>query len=142
MKANLSAIVGALLGLALSAAGAAPSPTSRTEILYLLSFVERSGCQFYRNGSWYDSKTAQAHLRDKYSILAARNQVNAAEDFIEKVATTSSLTGRPYLVRCTDGKVANTNQWLGAELSRYRAAGALSAPRASRSAAGARLSDA
>ena len=40
---------------------AAPPPIAQTEINYLLDFVEHSGCQFYRNGTWYDSKKARAH---------------------------------------------------------------------------------
>jgi hypothetical protein len=142
LKTNLSAIFGAVLGLALSAAtSAAQSPISQAEILYLLAFVERSGCQFYRNGNWYDSKTAQAHLRDKYKFLAARNQINTAEDFIAKVASTSSLTGQPYRVRCGNGMEARTDQWLANELTRYRAGGAPAAPRTSRGAAGMSLPD-
>ena len=62
----------------------------------MLASIERSGCEFYRNGSWYNSKRAQAHLREKYNYLAGRNLINIAEDFIEKGATESSVTGTPY----------------------------------------------
>jgi hypothetical protein len=91
------------------------------EINYLLGFVENSGCKFYRNGSWYDSKTAEAHLRYKYEMLAAGDQINTAEDFIEKAATKSSLSAQPYQVRCSGDEAVASNQWLRDVLARYRA---------------------
>ncbi len=124
-----------MLGLALlTVASAAPPAGAQTEINYLLGFVESSGCEFYRNGSWYDSKKAQLHLRDKYQILAAADQINTAEDFIDKAATKSSLSGRPYQVRCGGGAAVTSNQWLRDVLARYRTYGAHDAPRALRGA--------
>jgi hypothetical protein len=124
-----------LLGVAfVTVASAAPPAIAQTEINYLLGFVESSGCEFYRNGSWYDSKKAQAHLRDKYQILAAADQINTAEDFIEKAATKSSLSGRPYQVRCGGGEAMTSNQWLRGALARYRTYGAYDAPRILRGA--------
>jgi hypothetical protein len=128
---------GVLLGLAvLPLARAAPPQIALTEISYLLEFVGKSGCEFFRNGSWYDSKSAQAHLRYKYDLLAARDQIRTAEDFIEKGATQSSMSGRPYEVRCGSGESIATNQWLRDELVRYRAYGAYGAPRVTRGALG------
>lgn len=105
----------------LSPASAQPLEKTQIEINYLLDFTEISGCQFYRNGSWYDSRQAQEHLRDKYDYLAARNKIHTAEDFISKAASKSSLSGRLYEVRC--GVCANTQtsgDWLAATLVRYR----------------------
>ena len=128
-------VLGSLLGLAfLTVASAAPPAIAQTEINYLLGFVEGSGCEFYRNGSWYDSKRAQAHLRDKYQMLAAADQISTAEDFIEKAATKSSLSGRPYEVRCGGGEALTSNQWLRKALARYRTYGAHGAPRVLRGA--------
>jgi hypothetical protein len=107
---------------------------AQTEINYLLGFVESSGCEFYRNGSWYDSKSAQAHLRYKYEMLAAADRITTAEDFIEKAATKSSLSGRPYQVRCGGGEAVTSNQWLRDVLTRYRTFGAHDAPRVPRGA--------
>jgi len=117
------------LGLALlPVARAAPPAIAQTEIRYLLGFIEGSGCEFYRNGSWYDSKQAQAHLRYKYEMLEAEDRIHTAEDFIEKAATQSSLSGRPYQVRCRGGEAVTSNQWLREVLARYRAHTALRAP--------------
>jgi hypothetical protein len=99
---------------------AAPPAMAQTEINHLLEFVGSSGCEFYRNGSWHDPKRAQAHLRSKYQWLAARDQINTAEDFIEKAATRSSLSGQPYEVRCGGGAAVTSNRWLHDELTRYR----------------------
>jgi hypothetical protein len=100
---------------------AEPQITVQVEVDFLLGYVEGSGCEFYRNGTWHDSKAAQAHLRDKYRYLAARGLINSTEDFIEKVATQSSFSGEPYRVKCQDGATVTTNQWLRAELARFRA---------------------
>ena len=99
---------------------AEPPITVQVEVDFLLGYVEGSGCEFYRNGTWHDSKAAQAHLRDKYRYLAARGLINSTEDFIEKVATQSSLSGEPYRVKCQDGAAVTTNQWLRVELVRFR----------------------
>ena len=70
-----------------------PPPAARVEIEYLLQHVGTSGCEFYRNGSWYDAGRAESHLRDKYKYLDARHQINSTEDFIDRAATKSSLSG-------------------------------------------------
>jgi hypothetical protein len=126
---QLPRVLAPLLGLALlTVASAAPPAIAQTEINYLLGFIESSGCEFYRNGSWYDSKRAQAHLRDKYEMLAAADQISTAEDFIEKAATQSSLSGRPYQVRCGGREAVTSKQWLRDVLTRYRTYGAHDAP--------------
>jgi hypothetical protein len=135
MNSRSSAVLSLVLGLALlGVAHAAPPAIAQTEINYLLGFVENSGCEFYRNGSWYDSKRAQAHLRYKYEMLAAADRIHTAEDFIEKAATESSLTGRPYQVRCSGSEAVTSNRWLRDVLARHRSSGAHHAPRSTRGA--------
>ena len=103
-------------------AHAAPPAIAQTEINYLLGFIERSGCMFYRNGSWYDASHAQAYLRSKYDALAAMGRIVTAEDFIEQAATKSSLSGEAYGIRCNSGAAVTTGQWLRDALARYRLA--------------------
>jgi uncharacterized protein DUF5329 len=93
------------------------------EVNFLLGYIEGSRCEFYRNGTWHDSIAAQAHLRDKYKYLVARNLINSTEDFIERAATDSSLSGQPYEVRCRcyGGATVTSNKWLREELARFRA---------------------
>jgi len=92
----------------------------RVEVDYLLQDVGTSGCEFYRNGSWYDGRRAQAHLLSKYEYLVARNLIGSAEDFIDKAATKSSLSGQAYKIRCPGHAVVESNQWLRDALARYR----------------------
>jgi hypothetical protein len=110
-----------MLGLLLAPVARAEPPINvQIEVNFLLGYIEGSGCEFYRNGTWHDSKAAQTHLRDKYKYFVARNQINATEDFIEKAATESSFSGQAYQVRCNGGVPVTSNQWLRAELARFR----------------------
>jgi hypothetical protein len=93
---------------------------ARIEISFLLGYVEGSTCAFYRNGTWHAAAAAQAHLRSKYGLLAARRQIGSAEDFIDKVATRSSLTGEAYAVRCAGSPDISSDVWFRAELARLR----------------------
>ena len=120
---NTRLILGSILTLGLLSvpvARAEPPKNVQIEVNFLLGYVEGSGCGFYRNGTWNDSKAAQAHLRDKYKYLAARNLINTTEDFIERAATKSSFSGQPYQVSCNGGAAVTSNQWLRAELARFR----------------------
>jgi hypothetical protein len=106
--------------LVVTAARAEPGIRVEVEVNFLLGYVEGAGCAFNRNGTWYDSRAAQTHLRDKYKYLVARGLVNSTEDFIERAATASSLSGQPYEVRCGGNATVTTNQWLRDELARFR----------------------
>jgi Family of unknown function (DUF5329) len=111
-----------MVGLILvSIARAEPPVNVQREVNLLLSYIGGSGCEFYRNGTWSDSKKAQTHLRDKYNYLVAGNQINTTEDFIERAATESSLSGQPYKVRCNGSAPVSSKQWLRDELTRIRA---------------------
>ncbi|MDR0274022.1 MAG: DUF5329 domain-containing protein [Burkholderiaceae bacterium] len=59
------------------------------------------GTQFVRNGTAYDVADAVSHLSMKYS--KAKSRVKTAEDFIRYVASGSSISGQPYLIRYPDG---------------------------------------
>lgn len=110
------------LGLSpIQSAWADPPPMAQLEINHLLTFVAQSGCEFYRNGSWYDAKTAEAHIHYKYDYLVARDLVSSAEDFIDESATKSSFSGEPYAVKCNGRDPVASSQWLRDELARYRA---------------------
>ena len=122
MRYSSALVLGLVLALCgWPAAEAAPPAIANAEINYLLEFIEQSGCQFYRNGSWYDSKEAQAHLRGKYEYLAAKGVIQSAEDFIEQAASKSSMSGKAYAIKCASAPVITTNQWLREALARHRA---------------------
>jgi len=117
--AGIGLVAFLLLPASASRAGE-PSPTSRAEIAHLFSYLESSGCDFYRNGSWHKSSEASAHLRRKYQYLLERGLVSSAEDFIARAATASSMSGEPYRVRCGGGKSVESGPWFRAELLRHR----------------------
>lgn len=97
-----------------------PQPQTETEVTYLLEFVQASACQFNRNDTWYNGKDARLHLEMKYDSLVSKGSIIRAEDFIDKAASKSSLSGRNYQIRCQDGKTISSAQWFTDELKRYR----------------------
>ena len=108
--------------LAAPSAFAAEDARTRDEVVHLLDYLGHSGCQFNRNGTWYDAQKARAHLEEKYAYLQKRDMVPNAQAFIERAASTSSMSGKPYEVRCGTAQAVPSARWLGDELQRYRAA--------------------
>jgi len=96
-----------------------PDAATQREITHLFAYLQGSACSFQRNGDWHDGKDAAAHLDRKYRYLLERGLVTSAESFIERAATGSSVSGRPYLVRCGGGTIESA-AWFAAELKRYR----------------------
>lgn len=99
-----------------TAARAEPPVKVQNEINFLLGYIAGSGCEFYRNGSWYNAHEAHAHLRTKYNYLAASNLINTTEQFIEQGASKSSMSGMPYQIRCNGGAAVSSQQWLHGRL--------------------------
>jgi hypothetical protein len=93
----------------------------QNEVNFLLGYVAGSGCEFYRNGSWYDAQKAHVHLRDKYKYLVDNNLVNTTEQFIDRAASESSFSGKPYQIRCSGVAAVNSQQWLRERLLELRA---------------------
>lgn len=123
-KAFLSALFPALLAawlFASHAAAAALPPAARGEIDSLLSRLAASGCQFKRNGSWHSAVEAQAHLRRKLEHLLERDAVASTEQFIERAASKSSISGQAYQVKCGSRAPVPSSTWLRAELQALRA---------------------
>ncbi|MEO5626098.1 MAG: DUF5329 family protein [Dokdonella sp.] len=102
------------------ASGAELSASSRTEIEGLLSALGSSGCAFYRNGEWYDATKAQQHLKAKYDYLLGKGKLSGADDFIVAAATSSSLSGEAYQVRCPHEEVRSSAAWLAEKLRAMR----------------------
>jgi hypothetical protein len=116
MKAAI--LFGAML-LATQAMAATPAAT-RTEVAQLMAAVEQSGCKFSRNGSWYSGAEARAHLQKKFDYLDKKDMLTTTESFIEKGASTSSMSGKPYEMQCPGTKQVTSAEWLSAELKRLR----------------------
>lgn len=98
------------------------STTTAQEIEHLLVFLENSGCQFSRNGSWHSAPEAAAHIRKKYNYLTRKKMLTDTESFIKKAATESSISGKPYIVRCGGQVDINSALWFSRELAVYREA--------------------
>jgi hypothetical protein len=116
-----NAVIASVGLLSVAAALAQQPPRTQREVEHLLDYVARPGCEFNRNGSWYDGQKAREHLRDKYQYLEKRKLVPDAEAFIVRGATESSMSGKPYQVRCNGSAAVQSGPWLMEELQRYRA---------------------
>jgi hypothetical protein len=112
-------LLGAVLAVELPAA-AAPL---QQEVEQLLQAIERSGCEFYRNGSWHSGAATRQHLARKYEEVRRTQTLTSAEDFIDVVATRSSASGLPYRVRCPGAAELPSGPWLRELLDRQRRAG-------------------
>ena len=114
-------IIALLLGTASSVSLAAqPTPAATQEIEHLIAHLKSSGCEFQRNGSWYDGPKAAEHLRGKYDYLLRKGWGATAENFITRAATESSMSHKPYQVRCAGKDAEHSAIWLTTELQRYR----------------------
>ncbi len=113
---NLITIVLLLLS---SAATAEPS-TAATEIEHLITAVGESDCTFERNGKSHDAEAAESHLRMKYR--RGRRHAATAEKFIERLASKSSMSRKPYLMKCPNEAAVPSGEWLQARLTELREA--------------------
>jgi hypothetical protein len=114
----VAGLVTACILLGGTPATAAPSTSAPDDIQYLLDAIERSGCEFYRNGSWYAAADAWSHLAAKYRAVDTRRPVRSAQDFIEWVGTASSTSGEPYRVRCPGSDEMTSAEWFRRALQR------------------------
>ena len=112
-----SFLVGVMSLTAFGAVAAAPPPHEQTRIERLIRFVEsQKGMKFIRNGTEYECADAAKFLRGKLESMG--KEVTTARDFIERIASKSSMSGKPYEVKFTDGRTMLASQFLGDELKR------------------------
>jgi Family of unknown function (DUF5329) len=102
---------------------ASVSPAARAEIDALLSRLEASSCTFNRGGTWYPATEAKSHLLRKLKYLEDRGMVRTTEQFIELAGSSSSTTGKPYLVKCGSGAAVESGTWLRSQLDVVRSSG-------------------
>ncbi|MEX2560451.1 MAG: DUF5329 family protein, partial [Pirellulales bacterium] len=87
-------------------------PLSRIE--RLLARIAEADVKFVREGKEYTGREAADHLRRK--LAAAGPRIEDVEDFIEKIASRSSTTGKPYHIKLADGPMVEAQQWLEEQL--------------------------
>ena len=90
------------------------------EIVHLLAYLEDSNCEFNRNGTWYSTYKAVKHIEKKYRYYMKKGQINSAEQFIDRAASRSSMSGKSYLVRCGNSRPVESSTWFTEELKRFR----------------------
>lgn len=110
MKFLLAAVLFAAAG---ASAGQAPAPDPA--VAALLRAVETSGCQMERNGGLHDGKAAAEHLRMKLERSGRPGM--SAHVFIDRVASGSTVSGRPYRVLCPGQPAVDSRVWLRARLA-------------------------
>jgi Family of unknown function (DUF5329) len=108
-----------LVGLIAVAHAGDRAPLENQKIAYLLKAIETlNNAQFIRNGTAYDAKSAVEHLRQKLSMAGSR--IKTADDFIRYCASFSSVSGAPYQIRFSDGRIVTSQAYLRQKLSEFR----------------------
>ena len=112
-------IVAAFIILAVfSGTVSAQNIIEKNKIEFLISSVENlKGAKFIRNGSEYSGQEAAKHLRMK--LQRAGTHVQTADDFIRLCASKSYNSGKPYLIRLSDGKTIKAEEYFRAKLKEY-----------------------
>lgn len=90
--------------------------TEAQKIEYLIAFIAKQDGVFIRNGSEYTPSQAAEHLRMKWN--KAEKMIKTADDFIAKLATNSSVSGKPYLIKFKTGRSTQLAPLLRLELKR------------------------
>ena len=106
------------------AAHAAPPAAAKREIQGLMDALSASYCEFQRNGTWHGRDEARKHLQRKYDYLLKRDLADTAEQFIERAASKSSISGRAYQVRCPGQPAQPAATWFKAKLDALRGSAA------------------
>ena len=88
------------------------------EIDFLLETVANSGCTFIRNGREHDADDARDHLQTKRR--RGKRYFDTTEEFIERLASKSSMSGKPYSIRCGDADAVPAGDWFMARLNERR----------------------
>jgi len=85
--------------------------TEEAKIEYLINSVNTTpaGSKFIRNGTKHDTAAAINHLRTKYK--RGKKYAKTATDFIENIASKSSMSGRNYLIEFPDGKTITAKEF-------------------------------
>jgi uncharacterized protein DUF5329 len=106
-----------ILALSVLLSGNISLAADNEEIDFLLTSLAESGCTFIRNGDEHEAGEARDHLEMKYNH--AKRRIKTAEDFIDKIASKSSLSRKPYIVHCGEEKIGS-KQWLENVLAVHR----------------------
>jgi hypothetical protein len=98
--------------------GTATTPLSESQKIERLieAVADLDKAVFIRNGEEHTASEAAEHLRSKRQ--AAGDAIRSAAEFIEQVGSKSSLSGKLYRIRYTDGRMIPAAEFLKAELAK------------------------
>jgi len=77
------------------------------------------GAKCWRDGSSYSPKQAADHLRMKWGSQAG-SRVKTVRDFIEGIASKSSMSGKPYEIEFENGTRIKANDFLYKKLKEWK----------------------
>jgi hypothetical protein len=98
---------------------ATPSPEEHGVIQTLIQRVEKmSTMTFLRNGDTHTAAEAAQHMQAKYAHF--KDKIVTAEDFIDRCASRSEMTGKPYMVKMGDAPPIEARTFLNNELRAVR----------------------
>ncbi len=107
----------AWLTVAAASANVQDPLSEREKIEYLIDHIANlEDAAFIRNGEEHSAEDAADHLRTKWRNAGSR--VKTAVQFIEQVASQSSLSGDPYLIRFADGRDVKSGEYLAEILAK------------------------
>lgn len=95
------------------------SEAAKIEAL-IASLQQLKGAVFIRNGTEYDAAKAAEHLHRKLDYAGKR--IKTAQQFIDGLATGSSMTGKPYKIRYADGHTVDSAAYFREQLRKLEAA--------------------
>ena len=84
----------------------------------LEGLAQKKDLIFVRNGDEHTCDEAVSHLRLK--LGNTRNRIDTAEQFIDKVASSSSITGKPYIVKIPGKSDENAQPFLHALIAQLQ----------------------
>jgi hypothetical protein len=120
MVRNVIKLTGLLLVLVVAPSFLQAQTLPATENQKIEALIKHVGdlkdAKFIRNGSTYETSSAVRFLRGKWN--ANKAEVITARDFIDKVASMSGTSGKPYFIRFNDGKEIKSSEFLLAELKK------------------------
>ena len=97
----------------------AKSLSESEKISQLIEVVRQmKGATFIRNGTAHTCQEAAEHLEAKWR--KHNSKIKSAEDFITYLATKSSTSGEPYMIRFEDGSETPTAEVLREALGQLK----------------------
>ncbi|MDZ4759429.1 MAG: DUF5329 family protein [Bacteroidota bacterium] len=84
--------------------------SEKEKIEKLLYTIAHSNFIFIRNGDEHKSADAASHLRSKWDY--AKNDIHTVNDFIEKIGSKSSSSGKSYQIKLPNGSIVGAEKWM------------------------------